>query len=297
MPKKIFVASDIHDDIEAMHAYLDYSASQNADLALFLGDFSLRPYSPEDLAKFLQDNDSKAFIKAKRKHNSQTLTQMKGIADASGLNYNVIPGNYDPKLKKIFEDKELHKASTQFADAKISGYGGADAFPQHIDLLVQLGEIVPFDHKQLYNFLIRQKPSIVMTHNPPNQLCDDMFNGQNVGTPAVTQYILRHSPKLVLGGHIHEAGPHGKNPKGVRGLAVYENPNGKRTVVVNPGNLGRFELLTFPELQTRMRFDYGTFSSVDIEDDGTPLRLTHYCLDAPNRRIGDVRLLEEITFS
>ena len=121
------------------------------------------------------------------------------------------------------------------------GYGGADAFPPYIYILDQLGEIVHFDHQELYVQLTREKPDVVITHNPPKKLCDDMFNRDNVGTPAITQYIVDHGPKLVLSGHIHEAGPNGNNPHNVKGISGYKNPHtGKTTIVVNPGNVGRY---------------------------------------------------------
>ena len=124
-----------------------------------------------------------------------------------------------------------------------------------------------------------------------------MFNGQNVGTPALTRYILDSPPKLVLSGHIHEAGPLGNNPKGVKGVAMAYNPyNNCRTSIVNPGNLGRFELLDFPSLETRMKFDYGTFARVEVEDDGTLRKVVQYSLTAPGRKIGKVEKLDEICF-
>lgn len=163
-------------------------------------------------------------------------------------------------------------------------------------MLNQIGEIVPFDHNELYNFLKKEEPEIVLTHNPPYNFCDDMFNGQNVGTPATEAYIQENSPKLVLAGHIHEAGPSGNNPRGIKGVARHNDPHYGDTIIINPGNLGRFELLTFPELKTHMQFDYGTFSELYLEDNGTPKKVVQYSLSAPGRKVGKVNKLEEITF-
>ena len=43
MVKKYFVCSDIHDDIDALNAFVDFSQTNEADHMLLLGDFSLRP--------------------------------------------------------------------------------------------------------------------------------------------------------------------------------------------------------------------------------------------------------------
>ncbi|MBU0894150.1 MAG: metallophosphoesterase family protein [Nanoarchaeota archaeon] len=291
MIKKVFVASDIHDDIEALVKFTDYAQAQHADGMWVLGDFSLKPYTVEALEEVLESKDIGKFIEAKEKTNLEILAQMKGVLDNSGLEYRVIPGNYDPDILSVFGGRDLHKKTSMFGDAKIVGYGGADAFPQHIALLNQINEIVPFDHNELYTLLKKEKPQIVLTHNPPQQFCDDMFNGQNVGTPATTKYIMENNPKLVCGGHIHEAGPNGNNPSGVKSIAKYSN-----TIIVNPGNLGRFELLHFPSLETNMKFDYGTFSELHLDTDSSVKKIKNYSLKSPERKIGKIEKISEVVF-
>jgi Icc-related predicted phosphoesterase len=195
----------------------------------------------------------------------------------------------------------LHLRTTQWGEAKVAGYGGADAYPEHIELLARLQQIVPFDHQQLLRFLSQERPDIGLIHNPPQGFCDVLYDGRNVGTAATTAYIVRTMPKLILSGHIHESGPNGNNPKGVEGIAGFEK-DWKRTVVVNPGNLGRFELVT-TNLETVMDFDHGTFSQVDIEADGTPVKVVHYSVQPESqfrqkgisRTLGPVRTVEEYT--
>ena len=215
---------------------------------------------------------------------------MKKILDNSGIQYNVIPGNYDSNFFNIFGDKNLHLNSTNIGEAKVSGYGGADEFPPHINLLVRLGEIVNFDHNELYNFLNQEKPDIGFVHNPPQGYCDDLYNGRSVGTHSSTKYIHENSPKIILSGHIHEAGPNGNNPNGVKGIRKIENETtGKNTYVINPGNLGRFGLINPRTLETDIEFDYGTFVELDIEDDGTATRLKQYTLQTKDRNIGRIK--------
>jgi len=248
--------------------------------------FLFRPFS--EMA------DVKIFIDSKRQHNETIIKDMKSILDSSEIPYHVIPGNYDPDISDVFGENDLHGRTINHNGINIFGYGGADAYPEQIQLMVNLGEIVNFNHNELYGLLKTGNPDIAIIHNPPKGLCDDLFDGSNVGTPATTRYIHEESPKLVLSGHIHEAGPLGNNPHGVKGLASYENPNnGRKTIVVNPGNLGRFELLKFPSLETEMNFPFGTFSRIDIEDDGTPIRLHQYSLTGPEGK-GNMGKVDEI---
>ena len=292
--KKIYIASDIHDDVEALDKFVDYAQANNSDRIALLGDLSLKPYNKDSLEKLIKNGDENIFVKEKTAHNNIILNDMKKILDDSGIQYNVIPGNYDSNFSNVFGDKNLHLNSTNIGEVKVSGYGGADEFPPHIMRLVKLGEIVDFDHNELYNFLNQEKPDIGFVHNPPQGYCDDLYNGKNVGTPASTKYILENSPKIILSGHIHEAGPNANNPNGVNGIIKIENEKtGKDTYVINPGNLGRFELINPRTLETDREFDYGTFVELDIEDDGTPTRLKQYTLQTKDRNIGKIRQIED----
>jgi Icc-related predicted phosphoesterase len=282
MIKRNYVFSDIHDDIEALAAFTDYAQSQEADNLIFLGDFSLRPYTASDLSNLIDSpqnpRDIQKFIKAKRTHNEKIIGEMKTVLDSSGIDYLVIPGNYDPKISKIFGENDIHNKTTKIGEAKVFGYGGADIFPPQILPLANWGEIVKFDHRELYDRLITEKPDIAITHNPPRGLCDDMFDGTNIGATSTAEYIEENYPKLVLSGHIHEAGPLGNNPARVKGIRTVENDSGKKTTIINPGNLGRFELISIPSLETKMSFPFGTFVEVLTEEDGTPKKINQYSL-------------------
>ncbi len=299
MISKYFICSDVHDDADALKAFADFVQAQTADRILFLGDMSLRPFTSNDLEALIKTGDSQKFVISKRKRTRQILNDMKDILKNSGVPFTVIPGNYDSDhdFEDVFGEDNLHKKTAYFDEAKVFGYGGADSFAQHIGLLYQLGEIVAFDHYELYNLLKKENPDISLIHNPPHQLCDVMFNGQHVGTPATAQYITENNPKLILSGHIHEAGPHGNNPKSVRGISGYQNPTSRKTsIVVNPGNLGRFEVIHPLSLQSIQMFDYGTFVSLDVESDGTPKKLVQYCLQSPDKKIGKIQKIGDFTF-
>lgn len=292
MTKRLLIAGDVHDDLEALASFANYAQASAPDYILFTGDFSLRPYTAKHFQELSQNptpEGVKTFIQSKKEHNGKLIREMKSILDNSEISYFVIPGNYDPAIDDVFGERELHKKTSRIGEAKITGYGGADAFPPQIQFLTQFREIVPFDHQELYNHLCREQPQIILSHNPGRGMLDDMFNGQNVGTPAITQYATQSQtpPKLVVSGHIHEAGPLAGNPKGRNGVL-----RSRGVTVINPGNLGRFELVNFPELTTKMKFDFGTFSEIQIEEDGTVERVSHYTIKGDDK-FGNVRKTHE----
>ena len=104
--KKIYVASDIHDDVEALDKFTDYVQSQDAHGIWILGDFSLKPYGAKDLERLRKTSDTSRFIEAKRVNNSEVLRNMKGVLDDSEIPYLVLPGNYDPNLTDIFGNRD-----------------------------------------------------------------------------------------------------------------------------------------------------------------------------------------------
>ncbi|MBR9683076.1 hypothetical protein GOV03_00875 [Candidatus Woesearchaeota archaeon] len=297
MLERYFVCSDIHDDVEALAQFADYAQAQDADRLLVLGDFSLRPYTSNDLAQLKKTENVPEFIQAKRKHTQNILGEMKDLLENTEIPYSVIPGNYDSNhdIEVVFGDHNLHKKDTKFGEALVYGHGGANAFPHHIGLLVQLREIEILDNQELFDSLERIRPDIALTHTPPHLLCDDQYDGQNMGTPAITQHIVNCAPRLILSGHIHEAGPLGNNPNEAHGIRAFQKPSVDEdiTFVLNPGNLGRFEGVHPHTLDPIQKFDYGTFLRVDVMDDGIPTKVIMYSLQTTDRTIGEVKTLAE----
>ncbi len=77
------------------------------------------------------------------------------------------------------------------------------------------------------------KDAIFVLHSPPRDTrCDVTATGAHVGSRAIRAFIETRSPRLVLGGHIHES---------PRMTASYRDAIGP-TVVVNPGQFGTARL-------------------------------------------------------
>lgn len=301
--KKLYVCSDVHDDVEALDVFVDYASADQADEILILGDMNLRPFKAEDLIGRLEQTpkgfairDLEGFIQAKRNHARLVLQSMRELLDTAQIPYKVLQGNYDgdKDFEAVFGDNRMHLKKEVREYATFAGYGGAFLTPEHAQMLTEIGEIARFDHEELYRFLTEADPDVALIHNPPHQLCDDTHDGQSWGTPAATKYIVEKNPKLVLCGHVHEAGPSGGNQNncyGVRGIETSED--NKKTLVVNPGNIGRFEIVHPITMETQLELPYGTFVKLTVEDDYTPVKLEQYSLESPGRKIGKVRELRE----
>jgi Icc-related predicted phosphoesterase len=303
MVKHLYVMSDTHDDLEAVARAVDFSKSEGLPNSswVHVGDLSLRPYTFAALRKLASDRNVPEFVISKKAHNIRVLEDYKRVLDESGLPYVAIPGNYDGPLGEVFGKNDLHNKTSSLEGLTVAGYGGGGNAdddwigPGHMELLYRIGEIQLFDPKELNKLLRDNNPRIAVIHNPPYGLCDDMFNGQNVGTPTSTRYLQEDNDlALILSGHIHEAGPNRNNPAGVFGVRAIRKANEKTCYVVNPGNLGRFELINPQTLETARAFPYGTFVRVDTEDDGTPIRLVQYSTSEEGRRIGQVRVMRDI---
>lgn len=73
------------------------------------------------------------------------------------------------------------------------------------------------------------KPLILVSHEPPENVLDKTWSGSHAGDPQIRSFIERVQPELMVCGHIHEA----------RG----EDKIGK-TIVCNVGKLGDGNILT-----------------------------------------------------
>tara|TARA_Y100000310_G_scaffold313411_1_gene361754 strand:+ start:2128 stop:2970 length:843 start_codon:yes stop_codon:yes gene_type:complete len=274
----LYVISDTHDDLEAVARAVDFAESEGREGSriIHLGDIALRPYTRAALEEFRASGDEAAFLEARRVHSEGVLTGLRSILEGSGLPYFVLPGNYDGDIEPVLNGAVLHRRTDRIGEARIIGYGGADEFPGHIRLLKSLGDITTYKPGEVARLIREEKPAIIALHKPPYGFCDVTRFGHS-GEPMVTM-ALSPVVKLVLAGHVHD------------GMGVTRKGD---TVIAHPGSLGRFELIGAETLETKKELDFGTFMRVDVEDDGTPTKVTHYSVKDESRLIGDVRMIAE----
>ena len=298
MVKSLYVMSDTHDDLAAVGRAVDFAKSEGREGSriVHVGDLGLRPYTKEDLDLVMRTRDAGNFVEAIKRRTAQVHLRYKTILEESEMPFTVIPGNYDPSLTQFFGDNDIHNRAVDWNGIRVVGYGAGGNLdeewigPEHMEPVFKLGQIQRFNPLELKTLLENNGPAIAVIHNPPYGLCDDMFNGQHVGTRTSRNYIEQSEGlKLVLSGHIHEAGPNGNNPAGVKGISGIDKGNGNRTIVINPGNLGIFGILNPRTLDPVKEFDYGTFVRVDIEEDGTPVRVKQYSVKESGGQVGQAR--------
>ncbi len=305
---KYIHGSDVHEDYDALSALANFAQAKNADKIIISGDLNLKGYGKSDIERFTETRNRDAFRQAVIDQTTRIYTEFKRILDASGIPYFVIPGNYDTvAIDAVYGDHNLDHKLLEEDGIKHFGYGGGRQTPAHIanleDLFSGSPLIARFDDKELYALLCQHEPTIAVTHQPPHCSLDYTVFQQHWGTPVTRRYLEEavHAPKLLLVGHVHESGPNGNNQKGFKGIDKI-----KETVIVNSGNLGRFDLIDSRSMEaitdkvlcrgrdpmtvpaTDKILDWGTFAEIDTDNDGTVKSVTFYSLKSPDKKKVDL---------
>ncbi len=157
--------------------------------------------------------------------------------DALGKPVVLVPGNWDSKcLESILSEECIHGKTKEIGGVKFTGFGGAPITPREMPVNLLYG----FDEDEAFLTLNKHEDAeVVLTHANPR-----FFEGKNAffkGEYALLTNLHRNTPSLMLTGHSHSC------------LWAKENKAG--TVVLNPGNLGRYENQPF-----------GTFFELELDD-------------------------------
>ena len=261
---KILHFSDVHGDAEMLQIAGDFAKTQNLEVCVCSGDLLGPCLSPEEgkkvhgaynfLVNVMQQNDMEGkfdkILSQLRFHPKCPEGVQRAIGDYTSvvakfqenakIGYEklaeliskfpgkilIVPGNWDSRqFLGYLGQYNLHKCAETFKDIKFAGYGDS---PEGV-VVVAPREIVGFSGEEMFEFLAGEKPEIAVTHVPPFKFHDKLAEGRHSGNP----YLLAHlradeAPKLLLCGHVHDA----------RGSNVVKETD---CVVVNPGNLGRYE--------------------------------------------------------
>lgn len=305
---KIIHCSDVHEDFEALAVAADFAQAKNADKIIISGDLNLKGYTQQDLDSLICDKNKPKFRQSIIDRTTGTYNQFKDILNKSGIPYLLVPGNYDmTNIESVFENHNLDRKTINENGIKYFGYGGGEQTPKHIanleDLLSEKPLVIIFDEDELYQKLHNEKPEIIITHQPPQGLLDYTVFQQHWGTEMTTRYLNecqngnKAMTKLILVGHVHESGPYANNAKGFNGIAKFNS-----TVVINAGNLGRFDLIdprTMDSITGRVLLrgrspnavpererilDWGTFAEIDTEENGTAKSVVFYSIMSPDKK-------------
>jgi Icc-related predicted phosphoesterase len=232
--------------------------AEDVPLDKVLGQVRLHPKCPDEVQKAIQvyEDINDSFEENAEKQYKDLASLFEDVPQEKFA----VPGNWDSqqffdyfgrycvhKNKGYIEDESV-------GDNKISIAGFGEA-PEGV-VVIPGKQTIGFNEREMFDFLTEQDPDIALTHVPPYGFLNDVKNG---GNTALLAYMSRESPELILCGHCHKA----------RGTKIDKL---SRTVVVNPGNLGRY-----PSVE-KHEPNYGTFALIGYEKDGK-IEVRHYSLN------------------
>lgn len=174
---KIIAIPDIHGRVDKMKPY--FNEIKAADVVILAGDLT---NGSLETAKIVLETISQ--------YNKNILT---------------IPGNMDSNAIVDFTEKQgynIHKTCRVIDGVAFVGMGGALPFAGKYVYSEQ-------DYVDMFANLkasIADMPQVLVCHQPPiNTLNDRLYDGRQVGSQAVRDYIEQQRPLICFTGHIHEA--------------------------------------------------------------------------------------------
>ena len=174
---KIIVIPDIHGRIDKVQPFID--KIEEADIVILAGD--LTNGSLETAINVL---------KVISQHNSNILT---------------IPGNMDTDKIVAYTDElgyNIHKTHRIIDGIAFVGMGGALPFAGFTEYTEQ-------QYSEMLSQIDRTTadlPQVFVSHQPPlNTLNDRLYDGRQVGSQSIRDYIETYQPLICFTGHIHEA--------------------------------------------------------------------------------------------
>ena len=116
-----------------------------------------------------------------------------------------VHGNWDGnKIQEFLAPYSIHAGFAIVDDVGFFGVGGSIKTPLHTP--------VEYSEDDIYNFLckgfekIQHQPiKVLLSHNPPKNVCDRTIFKTNAGSTSVARFCLDHDIDLCICGHIHEA--------------------------------------------------------------------------------------------
>ena len=278
MTSRIFVVANSYGDNASLKTATDFASTQNPDLVLHLGDFTILPYTPQEWNEYSATRNAARFVEATRAHTKETIEEAMDALTSPGAPVKVLPGENDPDLEALVGGADLHNKTTTLGDATIYGYGGSNAVGFTLAELRRLGELVTYDENAMHDAIIESKPDIVALHRPAFGLTDLNGASMHTGSLDALDAIGVAQPYLVLSSDTVEGGPLSRRAAFAHvagGIEQMPHENGRGTYAANPGKVGHF--IRFNE-QGQVVLDEAprTFMRVDVDEAGLPHEIVHY---------------------
>jgi hypothetical protein len=280
---KQYIAGGIFGDSEALEALLAHAQKDDADRLILLGNYAAGPSNPDAWRDLVQNSRGRtgkdaaeaAFKIARGEYLDSELMAQKELLDQSGISYVVVPGQQDDNdsLVKVFGERAVHSTSYEMGDSKVLAYGGGgfvlDEFAAVHSRLSGMGLCSDYTTDKLRELLAEHNPNIVLSHQTPKGLFDfAVGDGRRTGSPILRKFIEREIPLWVTNNV--NSWSDGKEADPRYGM-VTDKARGLRTLVLNPGWLGRakkFNPLT--RESSPLGVPYGTFIRLFTDENGVP---------------------------
>lgn len=190
---RIAAIGDVHGHRERLERVLRLLAPEKPDLTLLPGDLALDPPWEEP-----------ARARERERHDESFQEVISDIRTALACPIVFVPGNHDlPEPPAGLEADNADGRIAEAAGLRIAGLGGSG--PHHFGFPYEWTE-EEADATLSRIFGASQSVEVLLCHAPPlNCKLDRMWDGKQVGSHAVTDWIKRAQPQLFVCGHIHEA--------------------------------------------------------------------------------------------
>lgn len=174
---KIITIPDIHGRVDKMKSYFD--KLEDADLVILAGDLTNGDLETAEM-----------LFEILHMHTDKILT---------------IPGNMDTDDVVTYTKTlgyDIHKQHRIIDGVAFVGVGGALPFAgSYIYSEQELADILSEARHGLGDI-----PQVLVCHQPPaNTINDRLYDGRQVGSQSVRNYIETYQPLICFTGHIHEA--------------------------------------------------------------------------------------------
>jgi Icc-related predicted phosphoesterase len=286
--RRIVYTSDLHGDLELYRAAGEAAVSQHADALIFGGDLcpgtptgsSLR--LPIEQPEFLLYRLSPLLEEWKQAQPALRVFAIPGNDDCQ----TVLPALEELEMNELIQN--LHQESRTLGAYTLVGLSFVPPTPFHLkdferwdaarvadsdaysyrcvvgsprgfmvieDFEAYLDSL-PSIKDELKRLPIRDpEHTVAVIHTPPfNTRCDVLFDGRNVGSVALRNWIQEHQPRLTLHGHIHES------PKLSRSFCDHIG----RTIVVNPGCDHVRSYLVFIDLDNPSELEHSLYGKKSL---------------------------------
>ena len=180
------VLSDIHGSVDNLESML--AKMNDVDALIIAGDLSDQGEKLQDVLKKIAETGKKTYVIPGNHETREGYEQALKKVNATNI--------IDMSKQRTVEFDEFILVSNPYGDDFTYGeesYRGSE-----------------YEYNELERLLQQDKEVVLISHQPPKSkgknCIDVVYSGENVGSEKLDQIIRAEEVKIVISGHIHEAG-------------------------------------------------------------------------------------------